>query len=74
MENIWTTEVKSPSWIRIFKKGAHDHRFDEEIYGDLREDEPGGPRIYHEVYWRCSCGKLNTKGCNPEFVKTLETK
>lgn len=44
----------------------------EEKYGDLREEFPGGPHIYHEIYWECAnCGKLLTKGCDPKFVKTL---
>lgn len=48
----------------------HKHRYVEK-YGDLRADEPGGPRTFHEIYWECRCGKLLTRGCDPRFVVTL---
>ena len=47
------------------------HRYVEK-YGDLRADEPGGPRSYHEIYWECSqCGHRLLKGCAPVFVAKL---
>lgn len=35
----------------------HQHRY-REHYGDLRADEPGGPRTYHEIWWECACGDV----------------
>ena len=40
-------------WI---ERHRHHHRFKDQI-GGLYADEPGGPKIYHEIWWECECGK-----------------
>lgn len=40
----------------------HRCRFDIMVPCDLRADEPGGPRSYHDVFWRCACGAREYRG------------
>lgn len=35
----------------------HRHSY-VEFYYDIRSDELGGPRYYHEIAWACRCGRV----------------
>lgn len=59
-------------WWCKFRHGRHDMV---ECYGDLRAVEPGGPRYYHEIYWRCKrCNALSLKGCAPWFARSMRAR
>lgn len=59
------------SLLRYLRQRFCRHVF-KQYYGDLRATEPGGPRIFHETYWRCQrCGKLSLNGCAPWFVNQV---
>lgn len=48
-------------WKEKWERRKHAHDWKEEYY-DLRADEPGGPKTWHGIRWRCQCGAVMDGG------------
>lgn len=45
----------------------HRHHYREHI-GGVYADEPNGPRLAHEIWWQCDCGKFH---CNADLYAAV---
>lgn len=60
IQSLYETMPRPSPWARLkvrLRQWRCRHVFDR-YYGGLRADEPGGAKIYHEIFWKCArCGK-----------------